>query len=143
MISRKNPCFFYFVLLISICFLVTTTSGCFFTKWNVTITNGVSDPITVHIKSTDSDLGNHYIPSNMAYSWTFCEKLFGTHFTGDFYWGPRFQTLALMDREIIEHCRNVEENDGRPCFWLVKPDGFYLSTTNAPFPNFWIKKQSW
>lgn len=109
----------------------------------MTITNRVSDAIEVHIKSTDSDLGNHTISPNLAYTWSFCEKLIGTKFMGDFVWGSRSQSLALMDREIIDYCRNVADG-GRLCFWLVRPDGFYVSSYNPPFPNSaWLKKQSW
>ncbi|KAL4580838.1 hypothetical protein LXL04_017043 [Taraxacum kok-saghyz] len=138
--SMRNHCFLFFVLS-SFCYLLPVTYG---TEWNVTITNGIQDDaIDVHIKSTDHDLGTHNIPANMAYSWTFFEKIIGTKFTGDFSEASRFQSLALVDREIMNHCRNHEVNNvGKLCFWLVKPDGFYLSSTNAPFPNDWVKKKS-
>lgn len=140
---RENHLFSLFVLTL-FCNLVTITSDCsiFSTEWTVFITNTVQDAIEVHIKSTDHDLGNQTIPSNFVYSWSFCDKLIGTKFTGDFWWGPRFQTLALMDREIMSYCRNGN-NGGKGCFWLVNFDGFYVSPSNAPFPTGWKKKQSW
>lgn len=102
----------------------------------------------VHIKSTDHDLGNHTISYNRVYSWTFCEKLVGTHFTGDFWWDTQYQTLALADREILSHCRDKYYDFQscfcfQSCFSLVMSDGFYVSKWNDSFPDGWVKKKSW
>lgn len=138
---RRNHSFL-FTLFASNCFFGIVTSGCFYTQWTPYITNRISDDIVVHIKSTDHDLGNHTIPSNDVYKWTFCEKLIGTHFTGDFWWGARYQSLALMDRKIINFCR-IRYFGAQECFWLIMPDGFYVSNGNGTFPYGWVKKKSW
>lgn len=112
------------------------------TGWTLYITNNVESDIVVHIKSTDHDLGNHTIHFNDVYSWTFCQKIIGTHFTGDFYWGSKHQSLALIDRELIFKCRQKIFGDD-DCYWLVRPDGFYVSASNKPFPYGWEKMKSW
>ncbi|KAL4581347.1 hypothetical protein LXL04_017561 [Taraxacum kok-saghyz] len=140
---RNSGGLFFFVFLTSISYLVTVTSHrCWYTKWLVTITNGVKDTIDVHIKSTDHDIGHYMIPFKKKFSWKFCSKLIGTHWTGYFLWGSKHAALALMDKEIEARCHNVSKAD-QSCFWLVMSDGFYLSYDNATFPAGWRKKKSW
>ncbi|MFS8008042.1 putative plant self-incompatibility S1 [Helianthus anomalus] len=134
----------FFALFISSCCLVTTTSACPFykTNWTVYITNQVPDNIVVHIKSTDHDLGNYTIAPTHVHSLTFCQKVVGTHFHGYFWWGSKYQSLALMDAEIIKKCRKRFAGN-EYCYWLVRTDGFYLSASNQPFPYGWVKKKAW
>ncbi|PWA96978.1 plant self-incompatibility S1 [Artemisia annua] len=136
--------YFFLVLFISASYLAIRSYSCskLKTKWTVYITNAVPDDIVVHIKSTDHDLGNHTISSNEVYSWTFCQKYFGTHFHGYFWWGSRYQSLALADQEILNICRIRFDGD-EDCYWLVLADGFYVSASNKPFPDGWYKKKSW
>lgn len=134
----------FFALIISTCYLITTTSSCGFfkTPWTVYITNEVPDDIVVHIKSTDYDLGNHTIAYNQVYILNFCQKLVGTHFHGYFWWGSKYTDLALMDSKIIDICRE-RGHVNQYCYWLVKPYGFFVSASNQTFPNGWEKRQSW
>ncbi|KAL8201750.1 hypothetical protein R6Q57_010897 [Mikania cordata] len=109
----------------------------------VYITNALNDAIVVHIKSTDHDLENHTIPSNGVYSWTFCQKIIGSHFHGYFWWGTRYQNLALIDKELMILCRDDSEIADQFCYWMVVPDGFFVSGTNYTFPDNWVKKKGW
>ncbi|KAL4578466.1 hypothetical protein LXL04_014589 [Taraxacum kok-saghyz] len=139
---KTSPFLFFFVLFISICCFLTVTSGCLIKNWTVSITSEIPNDIVVHIKSTDHDLGDHTISAHGIYTWQFCSKLVGTHFTGDFSWGSRHQSLALMDAKISRYCNKRLVGDDE-CYWLVKPNGFYVSFNNASFPWDWAKKKSW
>ncbi|PWA70428.1 plant self-incompatibility S1 [Artemisia annua] len=135
---------FIFSLFILACYLVTPSSSCsgLLRAWNISITNFVPDDIVVQITSTDHDLGKHTISSNGYYYWTFCEKAFGlSRFTGTFLWGSKFQTLSLADREIMKFCESDKTFD-QVCFWMVNPDGFFVTGFKDP-PQGWVKKKTW
>ncbi|KAL4564720.1 hypothetical protein LXL04_028789 [Taraxacum kok-saghyz] len=122
--------FFFFVIFTLVCYFLTITSGCLLKKWTISITNKIPDDIVVHIKSSDHDLGNHTISYNGVYTWHFCAKLVGTHYTGEFSWFSRRQTVDLMDTKVWLRCssRLVGDDD---CYWMVIPVGFYVSFHNG------------
>ncbi|KAL8258535.1 hypothetical protein R6Q59_026488 [Mikania micrantha] len=139
----KISSFIFVAILVTCCHMVTTTARCsiYKTGWTVYITNTLNDAIVVHIKSTDHDLGNHTIPSNGVYSWTFCQKIIGSHFHGYFWWGSRYQNLALIDKELMILCRDDSEIADQFCYWMVVPDGFFVSGTNYTFPDNWTRNR--
>lgn len=80
-----------FVLIISTystTFASTTSEKfpCFFlVKWHMFVINDISEDIVVHVRSRrGADLGNHTIPHNGIYDWTFCETG-QSLFTGEFW----------------------------------------------------------
>ncbi|KAI3697518.1 hypothetical protein L6452_30611 [Arctium lappa] len=112
----------------------STTDACFMAKWNIYVTSDISDNIIGHIKSGDDDLGNHTIPFRGNYNWSFCDKFFGgTLFYGYFWWGSKFQSLALFDDNLRDICAQAQTNQN--CYWLVRYDGFYVSAYDKPFPD--------
>ena len=82
------------------------TYACFLDgKWHVHVMSDISDDIVTHIKSGDDDLGNHTISYNGEYEWEFCSRFDGkTLFYCYFWWGSRYQTLALFDRNVVSIC---------------------------------------
>lgn len=115
-----------FIFAISIYLIASVALSCVFTsKWDILVKSAIPDDIVVHIKSGDDDLGNHTIPFVGNYSWSFCENFGGnTLFYGYFWWGSRFQSLALFDNTISNICfLNVTIEH---CYWIVRPDGFYV-----------------
>ncbi|CAI9285363.1 unnamed protein product [Lactuca saligna] len=123
-----------FIFYISTFSIASIAHACFAPHWDVYVTNTISDNIVAHIKSKNDDLGNHTIPFNGNYHWSFCEALFGkTLFYAYFWWGSRFQTLALFDEKLEEAYCFIEDLRDQYCYWFVKPDGFYISV--SPDPN--------
>ena len=134
--------FIFFLLFVSTLCFVTLSSNCVLVQqWTVFVTNNVSDDIVIHVTG-DKDLGNQTIPSGGVYQWTFCQKVIGTRYDGHFWWGSRYQTLALVDRELIMRCRTKFAGHDH-CYWLVESDGFYVSARNNTFPDGWVRKKSW
>ncbi|KAI3728669.1 hypothetical protein L6452_17310 [Arctium lappa] len=121
------------------------TPACLVTRhWNVYVMSDISDDIDTLIKSGDDNLGNHTIPFEGNYNWTFCERLDGrTVFYSYFWWGSRFQTLALFDSHIRNMC--IQPHWGvEYCYWLVRPEGFYVSPFNRSFDDSdWVFIKQW
>ncbi|KAJ0635451.1 putative plant self-incompatibility S1 [Helianthus annuus] len=119
---------------------------CFFTpKWKLYVLNSIpADTIVTHVRSKDDDLGKHIIPSNGYYYWSFCDTIDrSTHFDGEFWWGRKYQCLEVFYKLARWKCDrfgfSVEY-----CFWLVRPDGFYISSINISFPDpLWTFVKSW
>ncbi|XP_023746313.1 S-protein homolog 5-like [Lactuca sativa] len=129
---RYSTIYMLFFFSISTFSITSIAHFCITPKWNVYVINTISGDIVAHIKSGDDDLGNHTIPFNGNYNWSFCDKLGGsTLFYGDFWWGSRFQTLTLFDEEIEMNVCYLEMEHNTNCYWFVKPDGFYISA----YPN--------
>ena len=129
--SIMNNMFIFAILTFS---TSSIALSCITPKWDVIVRNTMSDNIVALIKSKDDNLGNRTIPFNGVYKWSFCERIAGsTLFYGYFWWGSRFQSLALFDQNLAEnfcYIDNLPTNHLR-CFWFVKSDGFYVS----PYPN--------
>ncbi|XP_023753996.1 S-protein homolog 5-like [Lactuca sativa] len=116
---------FIFVILASSFALIA--HSCFTTKWDVSVRSNVHGNIVAHIKSGDTDFGNHTIPFNGNYTWSFGARIDGlTLDYGYFWWGSRFQSLALYDNHIRDICYRGESGTAH-CYWLVTPNGFYVS----------------
>ena len=97
-------------------------------KWDLSVQSTLFGNIVAHIKSGDTDLGNHTIPFGGNYTWSFCARIDGvTLYSGYFWWGLRFQSLALYDNRIRDICSRFQRSDTGHCYWLVTPDGFYVS----------------
>ncbi|KAJ0666830.1 putative plant self-incompatibility S1 [Helianthus annuus] len=121
---------------------VSIATSCFFTpKWKVYITNATPDNIVVHVRSKDDDLGNHTLPSSGEYDFSFCDSFLGTsRFNGEFWWGQKYQILDVLARSKCQRF-GFRVYD---CYWLVRPDGFYVSTLNISFPDpLWSFYKAW
>ncbi|KAL4567252.1 hypothetical protein LXL04_022829 [Taraxacum kok-saghyz] len=129
---RSSTPYNLFIFVISTFSIASVAFSCgLTTKWNVSVISAIGEDIVAHIKSGDDDLGNHTIPYVGIYSWSFCENFGGgTVFYGYFWWGSKFQSLALIDNNIERRCY-FDNVATQRCYWFVKPDGFYVSR----YPN--------
>ncbi|PWA58311.1 plant self-incompatibility S1 [Artemisia annua] len=105
----------------------------------------MNDPITVHVKSEDDDLGYHTLALNENENWSFCENLWKTtFFYASFNWnGSRTASFGVFDKPTIPHCQKWRFGKSRLCFWIVKDTGFYVAPHLTPFPNGWTKMHDW
>lgn len=134
---------FTFVILTYSC--ASITNACFpERRWRVHVTSDISENINAHIKSGDDDLGNHTIPFNGEYEWSFCNRIDGkTLFYGYFWWGLRSQELALFDTKIVDICA-VPAFTNSDCYWSVRPTGFYVSPSNTSLGSAeWVFIKNW
>lgn len=104
-----------------------------FTPWNMFIVNGINEDITIHVRSKDDDLGNHTLPYNGIYNWSFCDTG-RTLFWSKFWWGSKYQSFNVFDVHSIMMCDKLGFAP-RYCYWLVRPEGFYIGKVNNPFPS--------
>ncbi|KAL8267276.1 hypothetical protein R6Q59_004620 [Mikania micrantha] len=134
-----------FTLLILSSLIPSIIRACLITsKWDVFIMSSITDDIIAHIKSGDDDLGNHTIPFNGNYIWSFCDRFDGhTLFYGYFWWGSKSQSLALFDDKLRKPCYQ-QKRSTQHCYWLVRPDGFFVSAYNRSFSDDnWEFKKAW
>lgn len=123
----------YLILVFS---FFSITSSCFFTPtWKLYVINGCPDNIVTHVRSKDDDLGNHIVPSYGEYYWTFCDRFDRTtRFDAEFWWGEKYQCLDVFGKNARSKCERFGFGT-ESCFWLVRPDGFYISPLNITFPD--------
>ncbi|KAK9052569.1 hypothetical protein SSX86_029198 [Deinandra increscens subsp. villosa] len=133
---------FTFLILLSL--TTSITHACFTAKWHIFVTNDINDDIVAHIKSGDDDLGNHTIPFNGNYNWSFCNRFDGrTLFYAYFWWGSRYQSLDLFNSDIEDICA-VKILGTQNCYWLVRSNGFFVSAYNRTFSDRdWKLKKTW
>ncbi|GJX46837.1 plant self-incompatibility S1 [Tanacetum coccineum] len=135
----------FLIILVTSSSFSSITNGCFFTtKWKIYVMNGTPDTIVTHIRSKDDDLGKHNIPSNDYYYFSFCESFDrSSHFDGEFWWGQKYQCLEVFYRLAQWECDRFHFGV-QSCFWLVLPEGFYISSLNISFPDpLWTFVKSW
>lgn len=120
------------------------TFSCFIAKhWMIHITNNILDDITISVKSGDTDLGNHTIPFNNKYEWSFCNRIDGrTLYVGSFSWRSLFKSFELFNNDISRFCHTHGARHEN-CYWLVRADGFWISRRNLPFPDSWNIMRTW
>ncbi|PWA68744.1 plant self-incompatibility S1 [Artemisia annua] len=120
-------------------------SKCWLGHWSVYIYNAMIDPITVHVKSGDDDLGVHTLAFFDNENWSFCENFWGnTLFYAYFNWnGTRTASFDVWKYDFFKYCSGSLVNPQRRCVWLVRHDGFYLGEDLTPFPNGWHKMHDW
>ncbi|CAI9273911.1 unnamed protein product [Lactuca saligna] len=130
--------------------LVTSTTStqekvCAFSYWTIYIYNGINDSFTVHVQSADDDLGNRTLPFNGSTDWGFCMGItFKTRFYAHFYWNSKTAFFDVFDYTTSNHhCSERKIFKQQRCVWLVRDDGFYLSSQLSPFPIGWTKLHEW
>ncbi|KAK2979999.1 hypothetical protein RJ640_020025 [Escallonia rubra] len=115
-------------------------------EFQVNVVNGISDNILIRCQSKDNDLGFHTLHVGDDFSWHFQTNLIGgTLFFCHFWWNSKDKSFNVFDETQWEDKCQYHEGSGpfRKCFWLVKPDGFYFSNYNGPFPTGWEKIYGW
>lgn len=112
-------------------------------EWNMFIINGINEDITFHVRSKEDDHGNHTLSYNGIYQWQIHETT-TTYYWSQFWWGSKYQDFHVFDSR---HPSNVCVKQGfgtQYCYWLVRPEGFYVSNVNNPFPSrSWALDRTW
>ncbi|CAI0471035.1 unnamed protein product [Linum tenue] len=94
----------------------------------VTITNGLTDQLTVHCKSKDDGLGTKVLPNNASFSWHFTPSIFwNTLFFCSFDWEGNTGGLKRFDIYVEKRdlLRCLE------CNWLINQSGPCLYNKEA------------
>lgn len=135
---------FSIVAISHICVIVDSkeNSCVIFERFHMFVINDIPEDIKLHVKSKDDDLGIHILPYKTVYDWSFC---FVTHtvFSGELWWRSKYITLYLVDGYVFKTC-DKQVFGTRHCYWLVRPEGFYIGVKNNTWPDSsWIFVRPW
>lgn len=115
-------------------------------KYHIIVINGLNNtnPLLVHCASGDDDLGWHTLKHADEVKWDFRTNIFDTTlFFCHFWWGENDRAFEVFRDGENEDCKDSSEG-GNKCYWLVKPQGFYMANYKANFPGSdWKKKHDW
>ncbi|KAH7854292.1 hypothetical protein Vadar_012133 [Vaccinium darrowii] len=124
--------------LIIVAFFVSSTMSFGFphkAQAQVRIISGVPNnpqPLLVHCESANDDIGTHVLQAGEELDWHFKLDVFGrTLFHCHFNWDSKDKSIDVFHQPDIFHYYKTNN-------WLVKPDGFYFSTSTN-----WEKKYGW
>ncbi|KAL2469550.1 Plant self-incompatibility protein S1 family [Abeliophyllum distichum] len=114
--------------------------------YDVHVVNGLPDspnPLWVHCASGNDDLGERILHENEDFHWHFRDGILGrTLFFCHFWWGSKQRSFEVFHNP--EKCEfGYGRHDHNPCYWLVKPDGFYFSNLFPPPPSSLKKIYDW
>lgn len=108
-------------------------------KYKVHIINGYANndnPLIIHCKSRDDDLGEHTLWMNNEFLFKFRKDFFvTTAFWCGFIHGSSRKVIYVFR---IDYESNFCRATGN-CFWSVREDGFYFSNDNKS----WVKRYNW
>lgn len=114
-------------------------------KWRNHIINGIEENvvINVHAKNrNESDFGNKTLVFNEDFNWKF-GAYSNTYYMMEIWWNSKYEIFGVYDHHVVSKCFNGNVFVVQKCFWLIRPDGFYLSKENNPFPDKWDFKKPW
>ncbi|KZV33800.1 hypothetical protein F511_30811 [Dorcoceras hygrometricum] len=136
-IRLKNMVIIALVVLATI--NLQATEACLTHDYNVVINNGLPpdspDPLKLHCRSKNDDLGYHELQVNQNFTWSFCESLlYNTLFTCDVSWGRAYQGFQAFNSKNQGMC------DGGLCLWQPRSDGIYFKGLEYPY---FLKKFDW
>ncbi|GFP98292.1 hypothetical protein PHJA_001973100 [Phtheirospermum japonicum] len=81
-----------------------------------------SAPLKLHCASKDDDLGNHTLPINQDYNWSFCNNIiYDTLFFCRLRWESKEKAFDVFESKWRSKC------DTLYCYWMAKDDGIYFS----------------
>ncbi|KAF6152772.1 hypothetical protein GIB67_004601 [Kingdonia uniflora] len=83
-------------------------------------------PMNIHCKSGNDDLGQHIVPSDQNYTWSFYPNIWDS--TLYFYWIQWVRSDGKQvsgDFDIYRESREVLKCRDR-CVWYAKNDGIYF-----------------
>lgn len=133
----------YLFILTMLSFSIASSPNdlCFF---RVYITNGIEDNIAVHVSIRgEKDIGNHTLAFGQEFDWKFGVVLFRTYYSGEFLWGPKHVTISVFNKFVFNKCFDMNIFAVQRCYWMVKPEGFYINVRNDTFPDGWSLAHSW
>ncbi|KAK4730592.1 hypothetical protein R3W88_023580 [Solanum pinnatisectum] len=138
---------FLFLSLIFLLNLIFARSFGISSRFNVYITNNLpndTNPLTLHCKSGDDDLGQRVLHKNEEYSFSFRRKIIigSTLYFCHFWWEQKDKSIDVFNNHIAEKDCGRVNPDLMECYWKVQEDGFYFGAHRYPPPEYW-KKESW
>lgn len=112
-------------------------------EWHIFVTSNMPDDIQVHVYAYGRD-ERRTLNFGETYDWYFCPTV-QKWWNGDFAWGSTNVDLSLYSKHIQRICYHYKPIFGtQHCYWLARPEGFYVSRHNSPFPNSdWHFERSW
>ena len=96
------------------------------------------DPVTVHIKSGDDDLGDHTLEFNDNENWSFCENFWETTLFYAYFncKGTKSVSFNVWDHDTGDlYGSGSARSHERKLVWLVRDDGFYVGQNHTSFPD--------
>ena len=122
----------------------SSKSECFPTyQWHEFVTNDLQDVLNVtRIYVTDE---SHHPPyfdyaanPGETMDWHFCRPYIGKSKVrkGEFIWGSKNINVDLFNKQISKICYKYKPILAtQHCYWSIRPDAFYVSRKNSPFPG--------
>ncbi|XP_058195262.1 S-protein homolog 5-like [Rhododendron vialii] len=91
-------------------------------------------PLRAHCQSKDDDLGMHMLNNGQSFNRRFTINFWGTTlFFCHFYWGSHNTSFDVFNATIADRNWDFPRYD---CYWVARPDGFYLSKDNKSWEIF-------
>ncbi|MFS7905259.1 putative plant self-incompatibility S1 [Helianthus anomalus] len=124
----------------------SSSQNCILTPdWHMFVINGLSNEVIIaHIRDEYGRPQCEHCPMSpgVSFSWYFCP--FGEWYYGDFTRGSTQKTVQLYSKHIQNFCGHKFLLGTEHCYWLVKPDGFYVAKKNLSIsdPN-WSYESPW
>lgn len=103
--------------------------------YDVHVTNNLPDPLVLHCKSEDDDLGTHYLAPNQQFNWKFNMHIsMSTFFSCDLWWGKKHGLLYAFNWQIAQgYCdKHWWWFTRNQCNWFIRKDAFYIQDTIRP-----------
>lgn len=127
--------FFQLLILTSIFALSTEQEFIEKIKQEVHIISGVPntpEKLRFRCQSKDTDFGIHQLDRDQEFYWRFGLNPFGrTLYFCHFYWGSLEAVFNVFDGKVKLYCEQPTNVVQYKCYWVAKPDGFYLSNNNS------------
>lgn len=145
--SFKQKIFFFFLLnlaTIKSSSLTTKLESNWWTpRYEVHISSSLpinSNPLKLHCKSRDDDLGDVELRTNEELKFHFNEHfLGGTLYFCHFYWGPKDTSHDIFNDKIADKCGLISKGYSFTfiygCYWKIAEDGFYFNSQELPQPD--------
>lgn len=143
-ISPKKPFSFFIILTLHLVQTIHVFAG--LEPYEIYIVNNLPDntnPLFIHCKSKDNDLGVLNLAQNTGFRWHFRMNIWeNTLYFCGFLWARKNTTFTVFDFSLADHeCgRKIKDNI---CYWSVQYDGFYLVNVLNPPPGSLKKMQTW
>lgn len=138
---------FLFISLIFLLNLIFARSIGISSKYAVYIINNLpndTEPLIVHCKSGDDDLGQRVLHKNEEFSFSFRRKVLigSTLYFCHFWWDKKDKSFDVFNNHIAEKDCGKVNSDLNECYWKVQEDGFYFGAHRYPPPEYY-KKETW
>lgn len=115
------------VLFLSFCVASKASHGCglIAPRFTIHMKNSIIDPLVIHCKSKDDDLGTQEIPYGGSYKISFKAHISGrTLFWCDLFWkGAKRGVFNAYDEKNTRWYDNCFNNLGCNCEWILQPNG--------------------